>query len=85
MWWPIARWRLDRLKALIFVTDGEVNRIREVYGVDEETTGDSSSLALKVSAPLTTDEIAQRLPTLPVKLNSEHPAVQGKLRKYLEF
>jgi hypothetical protein len=86
MWWPIARWRLDRLKALIFITDGKVNRIREVRGVDEETTGDSSSLALNVSAPLTADEIAERLPTLREKLDAEqHDAVQGRLRKYLEF
>jgi Trypsin-like peptidase domain len=85
MRWPIARWRLDGLKALIFITDGKVNRIREVYGVDEETTGDSSSLALNVSPPLTAEEITERLPTLPVKLNDEQPAAQGRLRKYLIF
>jgi hypothetical protein len=86
MWWPIARWRLKGLKALIFITDGKVNRIREVCGVDEETTGDSSSLALNVSSPLTADEVAERLPALRDKLDAEnHEAVQGRLRKYLEF
>lgn len=85
MWWPIARWRLDALKALVFITDGRVNRIREVYGIDEETTGDSSSLALNVSAPLTAEEITRRLPTLPVELNEERPAAPGRLRKYLVF
>ena len=88
MWWRVASWRRDRLRAIIFVANGKVSRIREVHGVDEETTGDSSSLAiaLNVSAPLTADEIAERLPTLQEKLDSEQlDSVQGKLSKYLEF
>ena len=65
-WWRVASWRRDRLRAIIFIADGKVSRVREVHGVDEETTGDSSSLAvaLDVSAPLTADEIEERLPTL---------------------
>lgn len=86
MWWSIAPWRRDRLKALIFITGSKVIRIREVDGVDEETTGDSLSLALNVSAPLTKDEIGERLPGLPEKLDTEQlDAVPGRLRKYLEF
>jgi hypothetical protein len=85
MWWPIARWRLGGLKALIFITDGKVNRIREVYGVDEETTGESSSLALQLSPPLSASEVAESLPALPVHIGDERPAVQGKLREYLVF
>jgi hypothetical protein len=86
MWWRIARWRLPNLKALVFITGGTVNRIREIYGVDEETTGDSSSsLALHVSPPLSAHEVAERLPALPVTLGSERPAVQGKLSEYLIF
>jgi hypothetical protein len=88
MWWRVASWRRDRLRAIIFIADGKVSRIREVHGVDEDTTGDISSLtiALDVSAPLTADEIAQRLPALQQKLDAEHlDPVQGKLSKYLEF
>jgi len=88
MWWRVASWRRDRLRAIIFVANGMVSRIREVHGVDEETTGDSSSLAiaLNVSAPLTADEIAERLPMLQEKLDAEQlEPVQGKLSKYLEF
>jgi hypothetical protein len=85
MWWPIARWRFPYLRALVFITDGAVNRIREVYGVDEETTADSPSLALHVSPPLSADEVAERLPALPVTLGSKLPAVRGKLREYLVF
>jgi hypothetical protein len=88
MWWRVASWRRDRLRAIIFVANGKVSRIREVHGVDEETTGDSSSLAiaLDVSGPLTADEIAKRLPTLQEKLDAEQlDSVQGKLSKYLEF
>jgi hypothetical protein len=86
MWWPIARWRLDSLKALVFIVGSEVLRIREVYGIDEEATEDRSSLALNVSAPLTADEIAELFPGLQEKLDTEQlDAVQGRLRKYLEF
>lgn len=88
MWWRVASWRRDSLRAIIFVANGKVSRIREVHGVDEETTGDSSSLAvaLNVSAPLTADEVAERLPTLQEKLGAEQlDSVQGKLSKYLEF
>jgi Caspase domain len=85
MWWRIARWRMPYLKALVFITDGKVNRIREVYGIDEETTRDGSLLALHVSPPLSTNEVAERLPTLPVTLGSARPAIQGKLREYLAF
>jgi hypothetical protein len=88
MWWRVASWRRDRLRAIIFIADGEVSHIREVYGVDEETTGDSSSLAiaLNVSKTLNPDEIAERLPTLQEKLDAEQKdPVQGRLSKYLEF
>ena len=44
------------------------------------------AIALNVSAPLTADEIAERLPTLQEKLDAEQlDSVQGKLSKYLEF
>jgi hypothetical protein len=85
MWHPVARWRVPRLKALIIITDGKVDCIREVYGIDEDTTRDSPKVALRVSPPLKADEIAKRMPTLPVKLDDERPAVQGPHYKYLEF
>lgn len=87
MWWPIARWRVNELKALVFIVNGEVRRVREVYGIDEETTGDSTSLALSVGPPLVTEaEITERLPTLWRKLNAENlESVQGRMRKYLDL
>lgn len=87
MWWPIARWRMSELKALVFIVNGEVKRVREVYGIDEETTGDSTSLALHVGPPLlTASEITERLPTLWQKLNGENlDSVQGRMRKYLDL
>ncbi|MHC5264214.1 caspase family protein [Streptomyces sp. UC4497] len=84
-WWPIARWRLPALRALVFVVDGEVNRIREIIDVDEDMTGDSSSLALQVSPPLTLAELEERLPGLPVTLGTPLPSGQGKLREYLTY
>lgn len=85
MWHAVARWRVPRLKALIIITDGKVNCIREVYGIGEDTTRDSPKVALRVSPPLASDEIARRMPTLPVKLDDERPAARGPHYKYLEF
>lgn len=87
MWWPIARWRVNELKALVFIVNGEVRRVREVYGIDEEATGDSTSLALSVGPPLVTEgEVTERLPTLWQKLRAENlEGVQGRMRKYLDL
>jgi hypothetical protein len=84
-WWPIARWRFPGLKALVSVVDGEVSHIREVFGVDEEETGEESKLALNVSPPLTGPDMAERIPGLPVTIGAAMPAVQGKLREYLTW
>jgi len=87
MWWPIARWRIPNLKALVVVNDGRVHRIREVFGVDEESTaaGDTGKLALEVSAPLAPEQLAERLPGLPFALGDAQPAVQGRMREYVTF
>lgn len=87
MWWPIARWRVNDLKALVFIVNGEVRRVREVHGIDEEATGDSTSLALIVGPPLVTEgEITARLPTLWQKLSVENlESVRGRMRKYLDL
>lgn len=87
MWWPIARWRVNELKALVFIVNGEVRRVREVWGIDEEATGDSTSLALIVGPPLVTEgEITERLPTLWQKLSAENlESVRGRMRKYLDL
>ncbi|MFF1353320.1 caspase domain-containing protein [Streptomyces sp. NPDC058297] len=84
-WWPIARSRFPGLRALVFVVGGQVNRVREVIGIDEDETGESSRLALDVSPPLTPADIDLRLPGLPVTLGTEMPAVRGKLREYRAF
>jgi hypothetical protein len=86
-WWSIARWRTPNLKALVVVTDGRVGRIREVQGVDEKTTaaGRNSKLVLMVSPPLDSDGVVRTLPGLPFALGDAYPAVQGKLREYINF
>jgi hypothetical protein len=85
MTWPVADWRAPNLKALAIIIDGKVERIREVYGVDKAATVDASNVALRISPPLEPDEITARLPTLPIKLGDEWPAVQGRYMKYLNF
>jgi hypothetical protein len=84
-WWPIARSRIPGLKAIVFVTGGEVSCVREVFGVDDEEVRGWSKLALLVSPPLSAREIARRLPGCPLVPGSREPAVQGRLREYRSF
>lgn len=84
-WWPIARSRFPTLRALVFVVDGQVNRVREIIGIDEDETREGNKLALDVSPPLTSAEMDERLPGLPVTLGATLPAVRGKLREYLAY
>lgn len=84
-WWPIARSRIPGLKAIVFVTGGEVSCVREVFGVDEEEARGWSKLALLVSPPLSAREIDRRLPGCPLVPGSREPAVQGRLREYRTY
>lgn len=85
MWWSIADWRISRLRALVFVVNGEVARVREVLGVDEELTSDSGKRALLVSPPLESELIQDRLPGLPARIGDKQPATPGKIREYLGY
>jgi Caspase domain len=85
MEWDIAPWRRSSLKAQIFIVDGRVDRIREVYGIDKATPTNGRKVALRVSLPLKENEIAERLPALDVKLGDEWPSVRGKVREYHKF
>jgi DNA (cytosine-5)-methyltransferase 1 len=85
MYWPCADWREPSLKAEVIIVDGEIQRIRDVYGIDRAATLDASNVALRVSPPLEADEIKARLPTLPFKLGDELPAVRGKHCEYRPY
>lgn len=82
-WFPVAPSRRSRLKAIVYVADGIVARVR---GVDPSGTwrDDERGYAdIPVTAPLTDQQIAEQLPTLRLRLGDPRPHVRGKIREYL--
>lgn len=83
-WWPVTPARRPHLKAIVYVSGGQVVRIR---GVEDDPVkwieDDRGYCDVPVTAPLTELQIARRLPTLPLRVGDHRPHVRGKLREYL--
>lgn len=83
-WFPIAPARRRRLKAIVYVVDGIVARVR---GVDPDPskwdTDDRGYADVPVTKPLTEVQIAKRLPTLGMGIGDARPHVRGKIREYV--
>ncbi|MGV9838029.1 recombinase family protein [Nocardia niigatensis] len=84
-WWPIAEARRRHLKALVYVVDGVVTRVRAVDPDGAWHTDDRGYCDVPVSPPLTDIEIARTLPTLGLALGDTRPHVKGKLREYISL
>ena len=83
-WFPIAPARRPRLKAVVYVADGIIVRIRAVNpDPDAWNTDDRGYADIPVTGPLTEVQIAQQLPTLGLTLGDARPHVKGKIREYL--
>lgn len=83
-WWPIAANRESRVKAIVYVVDGVVTRVRGVLPGKKWKRDDRGYADVPLtSPPLTELEIAQQLPTLGLALNDPRPHVKGKIREYL--
>ncbi|WP_137726472.1 recombinase family protein [Prescottella subtropica] len=83
-WWPIAAARRHRLRAIVYVADGVVVRVRAVDDPSRWGPDDDRGYAdVAVSAPLTDLEIATRFPTLGIRLGDHRPHIRGKIREYL--
>lgn len=83
-WWPVAPARRSHLKAIVYVTDGTVTRMRAVDPDASAWREDDRGYAdVPVGPPLTQLQIAERFPTLGLRLGDERPHVRGKLREYL--
>lgn len=86
-WWPIAAARRPRLRAIVYVADGVVVRVRAVdrdlstWGRDD----DRGYADVAVSAPLTDLQIATQFPTLGIRLGDHRPHVRGKIREYVSM
>ncbi|MGW2426771.1 recombinase family protein [Streptomyces sp. NPDC001709] len=79
---PLADHKRPYVKAMVYVVDGTVKRIRAI-----DPKGDwvphGGDWEIPVTAPLTPGEIAERFPTLGFSLGDELPAQRGKLRQHL--
>jgi Resolvase, N terminal domain/Helix-turn-helix domain of resolvase len=82
-WWNVAPARQSRLKGIVYVVNGTVARIR---AVDPEGTWDRDDRGyadIPLTPPLTDLQVAERFPTLGIRLGSPRPHVKGKIREYL--
>lgn len=85
-WFPIAAARRVRLKAMVYVVDGVVARIRAVTGDLSAWDDDDRGYAdVPVGPPLTDLQIARQLPTLGITPGDQRPHVRGKLREYVSL
>lgn len=85
-WFPIAPARRERLKAIVYVVDGIVTRIRGVETDLSRWKEDDRGYAdVPVTKPLTELQVAQQLPTLEIALGEHRPHVKGKIREYIRL
>lgn len=85
-WFPIAPARWPRLKAIVYVVDGNVARVRAVEAeLSKWDTDDRGYADVPVTTPLTEVQIAQQLPTLGIALGDHRPHVRGKIREYVSL
>lgn len=83
---PLPRERRERLRGLVYVTGGEVTRVRAVDPAGQWQDDPSGRYSLApVSAPLTVEEIDAQLPTLQVYPGQAATAGQGSSREYLDL
>ena len=82
-WFPIATSRRLHLKALVYVVDGVVARVRAVDPDGTWVDDDRGYADIPVTKPLTDLQIAEKLPTLGLRIGHERPHVRGKIREYL--
>ncbi|MEV0070941.1 recombinase family protein [Amycolatopsis sp. NPDC050768] len=85
-WFPIAPARWPQLKAIVYVVDGTVARIRSVEAdLAKWDTDDRGYADVPVTKPLTELQIATRLPTLGIALGDHRPHLRGKIREYVSL
>lgn len=82
-WWPIAEQRRPRVKGIVYVVNGTVARIRGIDPAGEWIEDDRGYVDAPVTAPLSPEQVARRLPTLPLRVGDARPHVRGRIREYL--
>lgn len=85
-WWRIAEARQPYLRAVVYVEDGTVERIRAV-DPNGQWIRDGSYVDIPLTPPLDNDRVDAQFPTLfpdhDIRLGSQRAHVRGKLREYL--
>lgn len=81
----ITRDRQARLRAVVYVVDGRVERVRAVDPDAEwaPVPGEARSSFAPVSEPLSAKEIDELVPGLGLHPGDEHPALAKKWREYV--
>jgi hypothetical protein len=77
-----ARARL-RGTRIVYVADGVVVRVRGIDPAGKWIPDDRGYVEAPVTGPLSDLQIAERLPTLGIRLGDSRPHVRGKIRDYL--
>ncbi|WP_407563948.1 hypothetical protein [Streptomyces sp. 184] len=82
MGFTVARDKRELLRAVVYVVDGLVTRVREVQvgAWHEDARG---KVTLPLGPPLTAADLARRLPTLPLAIGDRRPMVRGRIREHI--
>ncbi|MEU9247505.1 recombinase family protein [Streptomyces sp. NPDC048385] len=82
--WPLADHKRPHAKAMVYVVDGIVKRIRPIKPDLDAWKRHGSKWEIPVGDPiLDPAEIAEKFPTLGLSLDDKLPAQRGKLREHL--
>ncbi|MFE1472138.1 hypothetical protein [Nocardiopsis dassonvillei] len=84
-WWRVAADKEPRLRAIVYVCEGKVVRVRGVEQGKPWGRDSRGYAVIPVTAPLTTEEIDRLLPTLGLGPGDTLPQTQGPSRRYLEL
>ncbi|WP_434587602.1 hypothetical protein [Streptomyces sp. A5-4] len=82
MWFTVAKGKRPLLRAVAYVADGRVTRVREIEGGAWQENPEGK-VALPLGRPLSPDALAARFPAFPLNIGAPRPMVRGKIREYI--
>ncbi|MFF3216999.1 hypothetical protein ACFYYB_41060 [Streptomyces sp. NPDC002886] len=82
MWFIIAQDKRSLLRAMVYVVNGQVRRVRAVLD-DAWEENEQGRVAVPIGPPLSAPELIEAFPGLPFTLGDARPMVRGKIREYL--
>ncbi|GAA3080347.1 hypothetical protein GCM10020000_77750 [Streptomyces olivoverticillatus] len=86
MYWPLADHKRPHAKAMVYVVDGIVTRIRPIKPDLDGWKRHGSNWEIPVGDPIVDHaEIAEQFPTLGLTLGDALPAQRGKQREHISL